>query len=94
MIPRRSFLTGLASLLAAPAIVHAGNLMPVKALAPSMRALVEYVPGCPAQIEIIYGVPQLAVGDILTVTGLTQQLVVTDLLTCSGVYARAIDLPA
>jgi hypothetical protein len=30
MIQRRSFLTGLASMLAAPAIVHAGNLMPVK----------------------------------------------------------------
>jgi hypothetical protein len=27
---RRSFITGLASLLAAPAIVHAVNLMPVK----------------------------------------------------------------
>lgn len=31
MIARRSFLTGLASLIATPAIVHAGNLMPVKA---------------------------------------------------------------
>ena len=29
---RRKFLIGLGSLLAAPAIVHAGNLMPVKAL--------------------------------------------------------------
>ncbi len=29
---RRKFLTGLGSLLAAPAIVHAGNLMPVKAI--------------------------------------------------------------
>ena len=29
---RRKFLTGLGSLLASPAIVHAGNLMPVKAL--------------------------------------------------------------
>ncbi len=28
---RRKFLTGMGSLLAAPAIVHAGNLMPVKA---------------------------------------------------------------
>ena len=32
IIRRRSFLAGLGSMLAAPAIVHAGNLMPVKAL--------------------------------------------------------------
>ncbi len=31
---RRGILLGLASALAAPAIVHAGNLMPVKALKP------------------------------------------------------------
>lgn len=30
MIHRRSFVTGLASALAAPAIVHAGNLMPIR----------------------------------------------------------------
>ena len=30
ILARRSFLAGLGSLLAAPAIVHAGNLMPVK----------------------------------------------------------------
>lgn len=29
-LSRRGFLSGLGSLLAAPAIVHAGNLMPVK----------------------------------------------------------------
>ncbi len=32
LLGRRSFLTGLGAMLAAPAIVHAGNLMPVKAL--------------------------------------------------------------
>ena len=31
-LPRRSFITGLVSLLAAPAIVRASSLMPVKAL--------------------------------------------------------------
>jgi hypothetical protein len=31
MIARRSFLAGLGSMLAAPAIVHAGNLMPISA---------------------------------------------------------------
>lgn len=30
MLHRRGFMTGLVSALAAPAIVHAGNLMPVK----------------------------------------------------------------
>jgi hypothetical protein len=32
MIARRSFITGLVSLMAAPAIVRAGSLMPVKAV--------------------------------------------------------------
>lgn len=39
MIARRSFLTGLVSLIAAPAIVHAGNLMPVKALRPLLTTM-------------------------------------------------------
>lgn len=30
MLHRRGFMTGLVSTLAAPAIVHAGNLMPIK----------------------------------------------------------------
>jgi hypothetical protein len=33
---RRGFLAGLGSLLAAPAIVHAGNLMPVKVMRPGV----------------------------------------------------------
>lgn len=36
LLARRSFLTGLASALAAPAIVRAGSLMPVKALKPEL----------------------------------------------------------
>lgn len=32
MLERRSFITGLISLVAAPAIVRAGSLMPVKAM--------------------------------------------------------------
>lgn len=40
---RRSFLTGLGALFAAPAIVHAGNLMPVKSIAFShTRYLLDY----------------------------------------------------
>lgn len=36
LVNRRGILMGLASALAAPAIVHAGNLMPVKRLASSI----------------------------------------------------------
>lgn len=32
ILPRRSFITGLVSLIAAPAIVRAGSLMPVKSM--------------------------------------------------------------
>jgi hypothetical protein len=32
MLSRRNILTGLAVTLAAPAIVHAGNLMPIRAI--------------------------------------------------------------
>ena len=32
IVARRKFLTGLGAMIAAPAIVHAGNLMPIKAL--------------------------------------------------------------
>ena len=64
MIARRSFLAGLGSLLAAPAIVHAGNLMPVKAspLSMSMRCITEYAIGSDAavwQLDIPYGFMEL-----------------------------------
>jgi hypothetical protein len=36
LMNRRGVLCGLASILAAPAIVHAGNLMPIKAMPPSI----------------------------------------------------------
>lgn len=63
MIHRRSFITGLVSLVAAPAIVRAGSLMPVKVmpveldLCAMMEALLEdahrrmypaMLPGLPA----------------------------------------------
>ena len=35
MLNRRGLLLGLSSALAAPAIVHAGNLMPVKVVPPT-----------------------------------------------------------
>lgn len=36
IINRRGFIGGLISVLAAPAIVHAGNLMPVKIMLPAL----------------------------------------------------------
>lgn len=36
LISRRGILGGMASMLAAPAIVHAGNLMPVKVMRPDL----------------------------------------------------------
>lgn len=38
-LPRRKFITGLASLIAAPAIVRASSLMPVKLFKPSMNVM-------------------------------------------------------
>lgn len=43
ILPRRTFLTGLAAALCTPAVVRAGALMPIRALAPFYtRALVMY----------------------------------------------------
>ena len=43
ILGRRSFLAGLGAMLAAPAIVHAGNLMPISAahLVPSGRTIIQ-----------------------------------------------------
>lgn len=41
MIERRSFLRGLGAFMAAPAIVYAGNLMPVKALPANLMHISE-----------------------------------------------------
>lgn len=62
---RRSILTGLVALIAAPAIVRAGSLMPVNSgLVPvnsglmpgiSMRELVEYAPEACGRVDVLYG---------------------------------------
>lgn len=39
---RRSFITGLVSFIAAPAIVRAGSLMPVKAIPPEYESFTSY----------------------------------------------------
>ena len=49
MIGRRGFITGLISLVAAPAIVRVTSLMPVKAVEP------EYVWRTYAEIDELYG---------------------------------------
>lgn len=50
MIGRRGFITGLISLVAAPAIVRAGSLMPVKSA--SLRSVIT-----PSEMDIdLYGV--------------------------------------
>ncbi len=58
-LQRRAFLTGLGSLFAAPAIVHATNLMPVKAIVPGMRCLIDYAGEPFDALEIRYGYVQL-----------------------------------
>lgn len=47
LIQRRAFLTGILSTLAAPAVVRAASIMPVKALPPSL----EYRQLSPSQME-------------------------------------------
>lgn len=74
---RRSFITGLVALVAAPAIVRAGSLMPVNSgLVPglslfdlpqyngvSMRYIVDYVPLVPeARMDVLYGQTRAFVG--------------------------------
>lgn len=56
MIQRRAFLAGLGSMLAASAIVHAGNLMPVRALrqCSPFRLCADY-DGAILVINIAYG---------------------------------------
>lgn len=49
IVPRRRFLTGLAGLLAAPAVIKASSLMQVRALEPS---LVWYEPEVEENIRV------------------------------------------
>lgn len=57
LMARRTFCTGLgASLIAAPAIVRAASLMPVRLISYfNMRVLTDYVAGPVAPLEIYYG---------------------------------------
>lgn len=55
MIERRSFITGLIALVAAPAIVRAGSLMPIRQMRISMRCITQYCPFPFEPLDIVYG---------------------------------------
>lgn len=57
MIARRSFIRGIGALLAAPAIVRAASLMPVRALTDAQIELMLRPPGLAEGVEwtIFYG---------------------------------------
>lgn len=57
VMPRRKFLTGLFSLVAAPAVVKAANLMPIKIL--------EYGEWQYSEIAIGYSITRKEIGDSL-----------------------------
>jgi hypothetical protein len=52
MIRRRSLITGLISLIAAPAIVRAGLLMPAKVMEPALTGVFEW--GAPHPVFLQY----------------------------------------
>ena len=61
LISRRGLIGGMAGLLAAPAIVRASSLMPVKAV-----EAVEYLP-CdlrPGAVNVVYGVFRVSYGEM------------------------------
>lgn len=55
MFNRRSLITGLVSLVAAPAIVRAGSLMPVKAMLPPEIDFYFTVPLFWAEVDLSMG---------------------------------------
>ena len=65
MIERRSFLKGVAAALAAPAIVHAGNLMPIKPVQEALPMLREIdIVSNPEFQEFLEGMSQRMVATI------------------------------
>ena len=80
ILPRRSFLAGLASALAAPAIVKASSLMPVRALPLSLLQITDNW-----NVTYTLGFCDIAVGDILSVDGVWR--------TVGSVTRTTIELP-
>lgn len=58
LVNRRGILLGLGSILAAPAVVHAQNLMPIKALEPSLDDIQEFVH---RQVSLGYAITREAI---------------------------------
>lgn len=91
MIERRSFLTGLIALVAAPAIVRAGSLMPVK----QMIGVPEYEgPIFTPSLHVLYG--DLKIGDWITFSGFSsvrdvREFVVTGITSSGHRLLRASD---
>ncbi len=59
MINRRSLITGLISLIAAPAIVRAGSLMPVKAMRPMTVQWMDSVSFADWQVTVDHGIASM-----------------------------------
>jgi hypothetical protein len=53
MIHRRSFLTGLAATLAAPAIVRAASLMPVRGIVMDVQQPIAHLNGVPLYADLV-----------------------------------------
>lgn len=91
MIERRSFITGLIALVAAPAIVRAGSLMPVK----QMIGVMEYEgPTFTPPLHVLYG--DLKIGDTITFSGWSavrdlREFVVTGIASSDHRQLRALD---
>lgn len=76
MINRRGLITGLVSFVAAPAIVRASSLMPVKAI--KQCILSDYnrlIPTLTPTVDVLYG--RLKVGDCITIAGFDGEFTIT-----------------
>lgn len=91
MIERRSFITGLIALIAAPAIVRVGSLMPIR----QMIHVVEYEgPIFTPPLHILYG--DLKIGDWVTFPSFhsvrdVREFVVTGIANSGHRQLRAMD---
>ena len=97
MLERRKFLTGLISLVAAPAIVRAGSLMPVKADPINWRYVVRRVD---IDISEVYGrspamtaLPQIAWREVNMLDILGRNVLLDD-LTALPVQRRTEGMPS
>lgn len=59
MINRRGLITGLIAFAAAPAIVRASSLMPVKVIKPEFVRIIEYWNCKSYSVDVLYGIMEL-----------------------------------